>query len=237
MSVIAGNLSTVSLLLTGICLAFPALLILAGWRWLQPGWRRDQFTQRWWWSVVPLVVLSALYLPGNLLASEQRYFYPTFPFLYVFAAGIWWSTPNATRSPQQNWLGLGLLTASFVLPAIARPSLAPGSTRAAGEFGRQLADKLIAAGIRGPIAGSGMVDGGRAGLYAAYYLGEPWLGDERPATVEGYQNSHAKLIIVNRRQNVARDLDQNLTFRSLDQRLFDSPEEASRFPLKVYQAF
>jgi hypothetical protein len=129
-----------------------------------------------------------------------------------------------------------LLAGSFAIPVILGLVVAlQGVPNPASAWAHDLAARLRRADLAGPVAGSGLVAGGRAGLYAAYLLNQPWYGDELNPTVEGYQGSGAKLVIVNRRQPVAKELAQSTVFRNLDARLFASPEAAEQCPLQVYQ--
>jgi len=132
------------------------------------------------------------------------------------------------------WL---LLVGSFAIPAIIGLVVAlQGVPNPASACAHDLAARLRRAELAGPVAGSGLVAGGRAGLYTAYLLNQPWYGDELNPTAESYHGSGAKLVIVNRRQPVARELDQSPLFRNLDARLFASSEEAAQCPLQVFQA-
>jgi hypothetical protein len=110
-----------------------------------------------------------------------------------------------------------------------------GVPNPASVCGAELAQRLHHAKVSGPLAGSGLIAGGRAGLYVAFWLGEPWLGDSPRGSAEDYRNSGAKLVIVHRRQAVTAELDQSPAFRSLDDRLFSSAQEAEQFPLKAYE--
>jgi hypothetical protein len=73
-------------------------------------------------------------------------------------------------------------------------------------------------------------------MYVAFHLGVPWYGDVlRPSAAE-FEQSGARLIIVNRNLPVCAELDRDTNFIDLDGRLFGSPDEAARFPLKAYQS-
>jgi hypothetical protein len=102
-------------------------------------------------------------------------------------------------------------------------------------FAQVFANKLKATGIQGPIAGSAMIVGGRTGLYVAFLLDEPWYGDEPNPTATSFKKSGAKLILLRRQSKVLAELAWDSAFRDLDERLFSSTQEASGYPLKVYE--
>jgi len=109
------------------------------------------------------------------------------------------------------------------------------STRRAGEYAWNLAQPLKTAKLQGPVAGSGYYAGGRTGLYLAYLLDEPWLGDETQPTAEGYLKSGATLIVVHRRHPVAAELQANSRFENLE-RLWPLENGFSPVgPLAVYR--
>ena len=231
--IIVGNVPIAIVMLTSVCALFPWLLAIFPMRLCQKKWRSTLEGQKWWWSLLPVAGLGLQYLPANLLISEQRYFYAAFPFLFVAVGACFdWNTSKPKR--ETRLAVMILLAAAFLAPTLARPSLwrKPGAT--AGECACQLARKLSAAGIRGPVAGSAQMHGGRAGLYAAFHLNEPWLGDPRQSSAENFKQSRARLVIVRRDSAVNSDLERDREFIDLDGRLFGSADEAARFPLKAY---
>ncbi len=231
--IIARNIPIAIVMLTSVCALFPWLLVIFPLRLCQKKWRSALAGQKWWWSLLPVAGLGLQYLPANLLISEQRYFYAAFPFLFVACVGACfdWNASKTKREPR--FAVMVLLAAAFLAPTLARPSLWRNSATA-GECAWQLARKLSGAGIRGPVAGSAPMHGGRAGLYVAFHLGEPWLGDPRELSAENFKQSRARLVIVRRDLPVNSDLERDRDFLDLDGRLFASPEEAARFPLKAY---
>jgi hypothetical protein len=219
------------------------------WLWLGPAvslgslavlawFRRRVFTERWWWPVWPLACLCSIYLPVYLQKVDQRYFYAALPLMLGCAFGFvdWLGRRLEGYAPPITRLGRLLLTVSFALPAALGLAVAlQGVPNPASVCGAELAQRLHHAKVSGPLAGSGLIAGGRAGLYVAFWLGEPWLGDSPRGSAEDYRNSGAKLVIVHRRQAVTAELDQSPAFRSLDDRLFSSAQEAEQFPLKAYE--
>jgi hypothetical protein len=236
LSVIESNLSVSLLLLTSISLVVPVLLVFAGARLLRPSWRQAQASQTWWWAAVPVFGLAVQYLPGNLTASEQRYFYVALPFLIVLSVKLLLPADSeACGAPPQSKMVAILLILFFLLPTLARPWFWGISTRRAGECAWSLAQPMKAAKLPGPVAGSGYYAGGRVGLYLAYLLGEPWLGDETQPTAAGYLQSGATLIVVHRRHPVVAELQAHPRFENLER--FWPPENgfSPAGPLAVYR--
>jgi hypothetical protein len=174
--------------------------------------------------MLPVVILAVLFLPDYLLMSEQRYFYCAAPLLFVAATGCRWQRGFAP-----------LLAACFLIPVFARAGWHLNSTRTAGECAVILSGKISARHLAGSVVGSGKLPGGRAGLYVAWYLQQPWYGDEPTPAAADYKSIGARLIIVNRRSAVAQELAGDQTVRNLDGELFGSAETAGTFPLQVFE--
>ena len=143
--------------------------------------------------------------------------------------------PGGFASQPVRWK-VWVVSVAFMLPTLARPTVwrLPGST--AGDCAWTFAKKLSSLNITGPIASSAQMQGGRAGMYVAFHLDLPWYGDARQTTAAEFEQSHARLIIVNRNLPVCAELSRDTNFIDLDGRLFASPDEAARFPLKAYQS-
>jgi hypothetical protein len=185
-------------------------------------------------AILPVFGLAVLFLPNYLLWTEQRYFYPAFPFLYVLAVQAV-SQSEIYRRPWLHQFGFVLLALAFLVPTFARSLIRPGSPRMAGECAYFLSEKIRSMKLAGPLAGSGRLPGGRAGLYVAFHLDQPWFGDEPFPTVEGFKSSRARLVIVNRASEIAQDLESSVQFRNIDPELFGPTNEARQFPLQVFQ--
>ena len=71
-------------------------------------------------------------------------------------------------------------------------------------------------------------------MYVAFHLGVPWYGDARQPSVAEFENSHARLLILNRNFPVCAELSRDANFIDLDGQLFGSPDEAAQFPLKAF---
>jgi hypothetical protein len=233
--IILRNAPRVAFMLTCVCGLFPVLLIIFAAKLVRAESRRTLAGERWWWAWVPVGALGAAYLSGNLLISEQRYFYAAFPFLFVLCVGIFMGWKPAGFAPGQPRCRACAIVLAFLLPTLARPTVwrPPGTT--AGDCAWTLAKKLSALNIAGPVASSAQMHGGRAGMYVAFHLGVPWYGDARQPSASEFEQSRARLIIVNRDLSVCGELSRDTNFIDLDGRLFGSPEEAAQFPLKAFQ--
>jgi hypothetical protein len=222
-------------MLTSVSLAFPVILSAALRRLCRREWRARLRHSNWWWAALPVIALALLYLPGNLLITEQRYFYAALPCLLVLNVGIlfWWRKTAAIPWIQRQ--GMALVACAVIIPTLGRTWLRPGPARTAGVQAHLLARKISEAHLAGPIAGSGSLPGGRTGLYVAFLLDQPWYGDEPHPSASSFKRSGARLIIVRRENPVVRELDANPGFRRLDADLFASPEQARASPLKVYE--
>lgn len=227
--IILKNLPRVVVMLTSVCLLVPWLLLMFIPQLSSGESRRDLAAQRWRWAWPPVAALGATYLGGNLLISEQRYFYAAFPFLFVVCAAVF------LRGQLSRWK-MWLVALAFLVPTLARPTTWRPPSMTAGECAWRLAEKLSAHGFAGPVASSAQMPGGRAGMYVAFHLNVPWYGDARQGTASEFEKSGARLVIVNRTLPVCQDLDRNTNFVDLDGRLFASPEAAARFPLKAYES-
>jgi hypothetical protein len=233
--IVARNGCVVLIMLTSVSLAFPVILGIALWRLCRREWRARLTHGNWWWAALPVMVFAFVYLPGNLLISEQRYFYPALPYLIVLQVGILTRTTWVRPWIQQQ--GVVLMACAVLIPTLARGWLRPAPARVAGVQAHFLAQKISEAHLAGPIAGSGRLSGGRTGLYVAFLLGQPWYGDEPHPSAAGFKQSGARLIIVRRDHPVVRQLDADPGFRDLDADLFVLPEQEARgSPLKVFEA-
>ncbi len=173
-----------------------AAVILAGCHLVKHGKRRE----RWALAVVPVACLGALYLPFWVQAEDQRYFYPAFPFLWVLAVGGWgWLTRSCHLAKHTRVSGFRVPAISFAASALLW--LAAGVSGIPNEASRvasELAEQLRAAGHTGPLAGSGLLPGGRTGFYTAYLLGARWLGDNPQASPTDFQTAGARCVVLRR---------------------------------------
>lgn len=152
-------------------------------------WRRCNL-RRGRLAVLATVSLGLLYLPFFIMPEDNRYFYPLWPCLWVAAL--------AALPRKRSWRRrlFPLVTASFA--AIAVPwcgAALRGLPNPAAEAALRLGSELKAAGQAGPLAGSGLLPGGRAGLYTAFLLGERWLGDEPEAAPDRCAAAGARVVM------------------------------------------
>jgi hypothetical protein len=229
--VMMSNTQVVLYILTRISVVFPILaaVVLV---------RRERFLTypddgaHRIWFLLPVAALGLIYLPNYLMVEELRYFYAAAPLLFVGGAALLLRHWPYWRRAKQGWAAF-LLAASLLIPASARSEFYSGQTRLSGRCGQFLAQRISRAGLSAPMAGSGWFAGGRAGLYAAYFLGQPWLGDELAPHAADFKSSGASLIVVRRKSDVAQELAEDASFRNLDGLLF-SPEQSRHFPLQVF---
>jgi hypothetical protein len=204
--------------------------------WLRRSWRVRLAADRWRWGGVFAVLVAAMYLPVAVHLADQRYLFPAFPLLLVACLGATAWLTRGLRTEVAPAAVLVLIVISFAAASLPRVQRAcAGFFDPASMIAHDLARRLGSVGIRGPVAGSGLVLGGRTGLYLAFLMDRPWLGDNPQATVEDYRGSGAELVVVGRRQPVREHLDRDLAFKDLDPGLFENVEDADRFPVKVYQ--
>jgi hypothetical protein len=233
LQLILSNLVTELLLLKSLDLVGLGLLALCFAFVLRPG-QEVIGQQRWRWLVVPVICLTFIYSP--VFASEQRFFYPVFAMLLGTTIGALLRLTEAPGLHRLRLLGLILVTVCFAGPGLIqlRPALT-GIDEPASRCAGQLANKLRAAGLEGPIAGSAPLNGCRTGLYVAYLIGQPWFGDKLDATPDEFAASNARIILVNRNRRIAAELGDSNKFRNLDQKIFGSPETAAQFPLIAFE--
>jgi len=189
-------------------------------------------------ALVLPILLVVLYLPASVNLAEQRFFYPAFPFLFA-VVGVWanekvqiMAEPSNEGTPNRTWwlAVLGVLT-----PLFATAVLLGNSPKYAGDCAVNLARRIERASIAGPVAGSGMLPGGRAGLYVAFLLNQPWYGDEPHLSPQSLQTSGARLAVVVRRSTLAQELAHDSNFLNCDPLLFEGPQQSALFPLQVYE--
>ena len=229
--VMANNTPIVLYILTRISVVFPLLAAAALVRRERFLTYPDDGAHRLWF-LLPVAALGFIYLPNYLMVEELRYFYAAAPLLFVGGAALLLRHGPFWRPAKRRWAAL-LLAGSLLIPALARSEFYSGQSRLSGRCGEFLAHRIARAGLAAPMAGSGWFAGGRAGLYAAYFLGQPWLGDELPPRAADYKSSRAGLIVVRRKSEIAQELAQDASFRNLDGLLFSS-EESKTFPLQVF---
>ncbi|MCU0783675.1 MAG: hypothetical protein MUF81_06430 [Verrucomicrobia bacterium] len=229
--VVGRNLVTIAVLLTSLNLGW-WLLVAAFWCARRnpesPPQARWNFAQL---LVIP-VLLSAVYLPFSVLITQQRFFYAAFPFFFAGLA-LWTESASAQRLNARFRQSLVII--STCLPLLAAVMVIGDSTKFAGECAVELANRIQAAKLVGPIAGSGSLRGGRAGLYVGFLLKQPWHGDELAPIPASLKHSGARLVVVKRNSPLAQNLSADAAFTNADGVLFPTGSGADDFPLQIFE--
>jgi hypothetical protein len=191
--------------------------------------------ERWRWILIPLVCLFGVYLPANS-TEGLRFYWFSYPALFALSAGFgMWLVRHLTFPPEVSRRVLALvLTISFFAPIVEQLALYGSgsylpSLRLASEI-RQLASELRADGLAGPVAGCN-------GLYLAFFLEEPYLGDQPNATAADFCSlrGKARLLLVARDNPAIKELDTNPAFRDLSSQLPGTKAGAVPLPFKLYE--
>ncbi len=185
--------------------------------------------------IVPALLLL-IYLPCYVTLTEQRFFYPAFPFLFcaLYRCGGGWLGPSTSSDPSSERGKLMLAAASIGASLALVIAVTNDTPKVAGEYAVDLASRIQRAGLAGPIAGSGMLPGGRSGLFVAYLIRQLWYGDELSPSSSSFANSGARLAVVLRASRLREQLDNDPRFRNCDDRLFER-EEVEWYPLSIYE--
>jgi hypothetical protein len=207
---------------------------------LQVPWSVNLRAQRWRWSGVLVACTCGIYLP--VYGEDFRYYLLAYPFIFAAAAGmVMFLTSNASgRWNLPCLIGSGLLAFSFL--DAQRDSVTQalhGVKEPLSTYATDLAGRLRATGIRGPVAGAGeLADpwiGEAVAYFVAFLLDEPFYGSDPEPRPEHFKKSGAKLLVINRQAPVVADLNRDPDFVGLDSVLFSSQEQADRYPLKVFE--
>jgi hypothetical protein len=180
--------------LNSLRVVFILTTLVPVWPWiLGRALRREDRESIVWRSLVPVGLLAGLYLPFYLTANEQRYFLVALPLFW----GGWsackpgdGSVNDEQRQTSRLWLSVSLI-ALVTLASHVRFSYPP---RMASRDARETALWLDARDLKGPVAGSALQRGGRTGLFLAWHLRQPWLGDDPSADSRVLVASGARLV-------------------------------------------
>jgi len=193
-------------------------------------WPANFAADRWRWSALVVLTICGIYVLVH--ARCQRYFWSTHPFLFVATAGMILHLTPANGTGNRRFvrvLALCVVAVSFLVPHVS-----PLAKAIAGKPSRPLwlvlAEKLEEQDIRGSIA-----DDAGFGLYVGMILDCPHYGWKPDPTPDEFAQLGPELVLAMRRSELAKQLDRDDRFQSLDPVLFDSPEEAERFDLKMYR--
>lgn len=226
-----------------------AYLGLLGCAWPARGRREVWGEERWRWGLGVVLVLAGLYLPVYVKAVDGRYMQPAWPFVVVAALGVGGLVGRRFgrgEGFERGWGGAGAGRAARLIPVLVGLWLAwpygsavvrawEGRIDPASLYAQDLAERLRGAGVKGPMAGHGLVAGGRVGLLTAFLVGQPWYGERPGAGAEEFVTSGARVIVVGRRQAAAALLAADARVEDLDGVLFRAGEDADDYALKVFR--
>lgn len=218
LKLVRKNLDTVIVHLTNFDLLFLGIVSLVAAFIVTNPWREKLTAERWRWVVLPLGCLCGIYLPVWVAPFDERYFYAALPVLLITSFGlVAWVRKTMDNAVWVSMVGGGLIVILFGFYPLLKASFAPsGLQHPTTLMARTMADAVKQQNISGPIAGSGTVLGNRTGLFTAYLLGMPWLGDRKDATVEEFQASGAQIIIINLKERAADGLLQHPDWKRLE---------------------
>lgn len=225
------NTQTILFLLASFGVAGASLVGFLGAVFPIRGFAHRWRVERWRWGALVVLALALLYVPVYVKRVDQRYFQPAWPFLFLMGWGLFNSWPaNHGRVLLAIWLAACTLP---ILPAFA--GALTGRTDPPSLLAHDLAARIRQAQLRGPLAGNGLVAGGRVGLLTAYLLHERWLGEGAQADPDQTATCGARTIILRRQQALATALARDARFRNLDTILFKQGEDHVTYPLQVFE--
>jgi hypothetical protein len=233
---VADFLSGFDFLHLGLVAALCGLLI-------HTPWRDNIARERWRWAALPIACLSASYLPTYAGAlGDQRYYYGTYPFLIAASLGLVTSLTRNSRMDTNvpRIVGIGVVALSFLqVPILTAVKAAKGFDVSPTTNSRDLAMKLRALGRDGGIAarcqGEVPVSSEVPPEFVAFFMNQVYHGCEPNPSVTSVKHSGAKLILVGRGQPLGDELARDPGFQDLDSLLFESHEDAARFPWRVFE--
>lgn len=179
-------------------------------------------------------LVAAVYLPTY--AGVSRFFWIAYPTLFLSAAAmaIPWSAAASDVRRRLSVAFLCMITAAFIFRMLPEVRTAfAGPSDSAVEAARAAAPRLRALGLSGPVAGAGELDGGLAGLYLAFFLNQPFLGDYPKPEPDVWFHSGGALIVAPSNGVLTRVLSRDVRFRNLNPLLFGP--RAAAFPIDVFQ--
>jgi len=192
------NFNTIIAHLVNFDLLFVGIISLLAAAFVTAPWREKLAAERWRWTLLPLGCLCGIYLPVWVAPFDERYFYAVLPVLLITSFGaVAWLRRVLDDQAWVTTIGGGLIVLVFGFYPLVKASFAPqGLRHDTTLMARAVADTLRQQNLSEPIAGSGTVLGNRTGLFTAYLLGVPWLGDKKEATFADFQSSDAQVIII-----------------------------------------
>ncbi len=186
--------------------------------------------------LVSLLGLVGMYLPMFLLPYEQRYFYPVFPIVWIlFSKQLSRLLESEKLNEKKRFLIQRFAIGSWGLPTLIWLMAAMvGIPNVASFHAQRLAGAMEDAGLEGRVAGSARVQGGRAGMYAAFLIGQPWCGDQLYAGPDSFAESPADWVVVIRGTDRDLALSNSPMWISIDPMLLSKEWNPEEELLKVY---
>jgi hypothetical protein len=187
----------------------------------------------WRWPLTALPVLFAIVLYLPLWANDARYYYFAFPLALAAALGAAWQAKGISRVVAALLVAGVLL--SFALPLrLPLTAAMEGKPYPAMREAREVAARIRANGLAGPVAGSGSVEGAMTGLYIAFFLDRPWVGDQPEIVPDDLVRSDARLFVANRADEASRAAVEAAGFVSADPLLYRGASESEASAVAIY---
>lgn len=195
-----------------------AFLVFASIRWFFK-WGETGYlnSMSWFRLLLPVFAICIVYLPTWISIKDVRYFYPVLPFVFGSVA-LFFSMrvePWKLKRPGLvRYLPL-LLAIGTVLTATIPSIVQTVNSYKAGVCAHKIADGIKSAKIEGNIAGSGLIPGGRVGLFVAFLLNRQWLGDSDNPTLDEVLKSGAKIFIASNSSPLGKLLSSSPHFEDI----------------------
>ncbi|MCX7872765.1 MAG: hypothetical protein N2487_05720 [Verrucomicrobiae bacterium] len=175
-----------------------AFLVFASLRWFFKWGETDYLSSMSWFRLLlPVFAICIVYLPVWVSIKDVRYFYPVLPFVFGSVA-LFFSMrvePWKLKRPGLvRYLPL-LLAIGTVLTATVPSIVQTVNSYKAGVCAQKIASGISSSKLVGNIAGSGLIRGGRIGLFVAFLLDRQWLGDSTNPTLDDIKKSGATIFI------------------------------------------
>lgn len=193
-SVIIKNVIPAIIVLSTVFLFIvPALALVAGqWRLSK---HKQMHSPKFWRGMVVLGFIgmtTCIYLPTLLPITEQRYFYALAPLGVLLTIEL---TPYQWFADKKHWI-ISFAIAGLMIPTIARWIVLPSVKISAFQQAKWVSDHILddPDSTPGPIVGNARLRRGRAGLFLAYFLDQPWYGGNPTAPLDELISSGAHYV-------------------------------------------
>ncbi len=188
----------------------------------------------WFRLTLPIFVICLVYLPVWVSIKDTRYFYPVLPYIFSSIA-LFFST--RIESWKLKRPGLVRFLPLFLAIGTALPLIIPGVIQAhnsykAGLCAHKIADGIIKNKIEGNIAGSGLIRGGRVGLFTSFLLNRPWYGDSAKPTQDQIKTSFASIFITTAGTSLETELRNFSQSEDITNKISDSLQNCN---IKVFK--